>query len=77
MNKREIRQLQSIGEEILRLEAVALKLKGMGAKAHLPVVIYNANRILGTINVLKVNVSDPLRIVYSGTAVLPAEHTKK
>lgn len=75
MNKREIRQLQSIGKEILKLEAVALKLKGMGTDADLPVVIYNINRILGSINVLKQNISDPLRIVYSRTAVLPADQT--
>jgi len=74
MNKRETRLLRSINKEILRLEVVALNLKNMGAEADLPVLIYNANRILGSINALKLNISDPLRIVYSRTAVLLAEH---
>ena len=64
MDKNEIQKLREIDSEIKKLEATAIKLKNMAEEMELPIVTYNINRILGTIYVLKQNVSDPINIIY-------------
>lgn len=64
MNQNEIQKLKNIVNEIKKLEATAIDLKNMGEEMELPIVFYTINRILGSINVLKQNISDPINIIY-------------
>lgn len=64
MDKRKLQKLKDIDREIKNLDAAARKLKNMAEEIELPIVLYNANRILGTVNVLKQNISEPLNIIY-------------
>ncbi|MGI6317775.1 MAG: hypothetical protein GXZ07_01460 [Firmicutes bacterium] len=64
MDKRKLQKLKDIDREIKNLDAAARKLKNMAEEIELPIVFYNANRILGTVNVLKQNISEPLNIIY-------------
>ncbi len=60
-----LQKLKDIDREIKNLDAAARKLKNMAEEMDLPIVFYNVNRILGTLNVLKENISEPLNIIYS------------
>ena len=64
MDEKELQKLKDIDREIKNLEATAIKLKNMAKEIELPIVFYNANRILGSVNVLKQNVSEPINIIY-------------
>jgi hypothetical protein len=65
VDKEKLQKLKDIDREIKNLDAAARKLKNMAEEMDLPIVFYNVNRILGTLNVLKENISEPLNIIYS------------